>query len=69
MQRAAAYDLDILQRLAVTETTLAGVYGSPLLSESAHMILSAASRLLRTLHACNAMQCNAMQCNAMLCYS
>ena len=24
MQRAAAYDLDILQRLAVTETTLAG---------------------------------------------
>ena len=31
MQRAAAYDLDILQRLAVTETTLAGIHGSPLL--------------------------------------
>lgn len=31
MQRAAAYDLDILQRLAVTETTLAGSHGRPLI--------------------------------------
>ena len=60
MQRAVAYDLDILQRLAVTETTLAGIYCSPLLLKPAH-ILSAASRLRRTLQACNVfMQCNAL---------